>query len=54
MVGIETYGFKTAAVYVLSKKKEKKEKKKETKIQRTKKGGNKNKNQKKYLRQECP
>ena len=54
MVGIETYGFKTASVYVLSKKKEKKEKKKETKIQRTKKGGNKNKNQKKYLRQECP
>ena len=46
MVGIETYGFKTAAVYVLSKKKKKKRKKKEKKIQRTKKGGNKNKNQK--------
>ena len=41
-------------LFRFSQKKKKKRKKKEKKIQRTKKGGNKNKNQKKYLRQECP
>ena len=46
MVGIETYGFKTAAVYVLSKKKEKKEKKKKRKYKGQKKEETKTKTRK--------
>ena len=36
MVGIETYGFKTAAVYVLSKKKKRKENTKDKKRRKQK------------------